>query len=138
MTSVSSAQARAGRGLVGDRYKTLNGKRQLTLIQWEHLDLIAANLALDAVDPAQLRRNLAVSGIDLLALAGRQFYVGNVLLEYTGLCQPCSAMDTIFGAGGYRAVIGYGGITTRILNDGIMRLGDKVYLANVDNRPLTH
>jgi MOSC domain-containing protein YiiM len=126
MLQPSSADAIAGIGLTGDRYNSKNGRRQVTLIQGEHLVAIASMLGRDAVAPELLRRNLVVTGINLLALKDKQFRVGNALLEYTGLCHPCSAMEATFGAGGYNAVRGHGGITARIIKSGTMTLGDAV------------
>jgi MOSC domain-containing protein YiiM len=118
--------AEAGGGLLGDRYRARNGKRAVTLLQAEHLPVIAALLGLETVSPAQLRRNLIVSGINLLALRGRRFRIGSVELEGTGPCAPCSRMEETFGPGGYNAVRGHGGITACILRSGTITLGDPV------------
>jgi MOSC domain-containing protein YiiM len=126
MLEPSSVEAIAGKGLSGDRYSSKNGKRQVTLIQGEHLVAIASIVDRDEVHPALLRRNLVVTGINLLALKDKQFRVGSALLEYTGLCHPCSAMETTFGAGGYNAVRGHGGINARILESGNIELNDEV------------
>ena len=117
-------------GLAGDRYAGSSGKRQVTLIQWEHLAVIASNLGLETLDPALLRRNIAVSGINLLALKGKQFQIGEAQLEYTGLCHPCSFMESTFGPGGYNAVRGHGGITARVISSGRIALTDSVSLIN--------
>lgn len=126
MLQLQSVEAITGRGLKGDRYKSLNGKRQVTLIQGEHLGVIASLLGRDVIAPELLRRNLVVTGINLLALKDMQFRVGNCLLEYTGLCHPCSAMEATFGPGGYNAVRGHGGITARIIEGGEIKLSDSV------------
>ena len=126
MIKLDSVDAIAGKGLTGDRYASKNGKRQVTLIQGEHLLAIASLLGRESVEPDLLRRNLVVTGINLLALKDKQFQVGSALLEYTGLCHPCSAMETNFGAGGYNAVRGHGGITARILESGEIKIGDDV------------
>ena len=126
MIKPESVEAVAGRGLLGDRYNSKNGRRQITLIQGEHLPAIASMLGRDVIAPELLRRNLVVTGINLLALKDKQFRVGSTLLEYTGLCHPCSAMEVTFGAGGYNAVRGHGGITARILESGIIAVGDAV------------
>jgi MOSC domain-containing protein YiiM len=117
----------AGKGLMGDRYASKNGKRQVTLIQGEHLLAVASLLGRKDVAPELLRRNLVVTGINLLALKDKQFRVGSALLEYTGLCHPCSAMEATFGAGGYNAIRGHGGITARIIESGEIKIGDQVY-----------
>lgn len=78
MLEVDAAQATTGIGLVGDRYKGGSGKRGITLIQAEHLPVIAALAGQAALAPAILRRNLVVAGIPLVALKGRRFRIGEV------------------------------------------------------------
>ncbi|WP_310582466.1 MOSC domain-containing protein [Deinococcus sp.] len=99
------------------------GKRQVTLIQAEHLPVIAALAGLETVAPEHLRRNVVVSGLALLALKDRRFRIGDVLLEGTGECHPCSRMEEAFGPGGYNAVRGHGGITARVLEGGLIEVG---------------
>src|SRR5690606_8739396 len=70
MTEVDAVQATAGGGLDGDRYNGGSGKRGVTLIQAEHLPVIAALAGHAQLAPAILRRNLVVSGIALVALKG--------------------------------------------------------------------
>jgi MOSC domain-containing protein YiiM len=127
VVSVDTVEARAGRGLTGDRFRGgASSKRQVTLIQAEHLPVLAQLLYVDRLDPALLRRNIVVSGINLLALNGAQFSLGGALMEGTGHCHPCSRMEETFGPGGYNAVRGHGGITARVLSNGLIRVGDPV------------
>nr|WP_101925359.1 MULTISPECIES: MOSC domain-containing protein [Luteimonas] len=126
MTVVAQARAATGGGLDGDRYAGGSGKRGLTLLQAEHLPAIAALTGHAALAPATLRRNLVVSGIPLIALKGRRFRVGDVVLEGTDPCDPCSRMESALGAGGYNAMRGMGGLCARIVEGGIVRLGDAV------------
>lgn len=127
--AVEAAHAEAGRGLMGDRYAESPGtKRQVTLIQAEHLAVIAQLTGQPAIPPEWLRRNLLVSGINLLVLKDRQFRIGAVMLEGTGLCHPCSRMETVLGPGGYNALCGHGGITARVLVSGALCVGDAVSL----------
>jgi MOSC domain-containing protein YiiM len=115
-------------GLVGDHGRP--GKRAVTLIQHEHLAVIGAFLGRPPIDPAMLRRNLTVSGINLLALKGRTVQIGTAKLEVTGPCAPCSRMEEAFGqegfSGGYSAVRGHGGVTASIVEPGVIRVGDQV------------
>ena len=126
MREVDRVQAVAGGGLVGDRYSGGSGKRGVTLIQAEHLPVIAALAGVDAVAPGLLRRNLVVAGLPLVALKGRRFRIGEVLLEGTDSCDPCSRMEAALGPGGYNAMRGHGGLCARILEGGQLRLGDVV------------
>ncbi|MHA7924355.1 MAG: MOSC domain-containing protein [Marinobacter sp.] len=127
MQSLDSVAITPGKGLEGDRFKGREtSKRQVTLIQQEHLHAIASCLQREAIAPEVFRRNIVVSGLNLLALKGKQFRIGNVVLEYTGLCHPCSKMETSLGPGGYNAMRGHGGITTRVVEAGDIALGDDV------------
>ncbi|WP_372618001.1 MOSC domain-containing protein [Falsiroseomonas sp.] len=125
MVAVEQAMLEPGSGLVGDRWRgAATGARQVTLASAEHLRALGSFLALDAVAPARLRRNLVMEGVNLLALKGQRFRLGAALLEFSGECHPCSRMEEQFGPGGYNAVRGHGGITARVLEPGSIRLGD--------------
>ena len=133
MIELERAELVAGEGLVGDRFSGRNDNpRQVTLIQYEHLAVIAACVGRKAVAPALLRRNMAISGINLLALKDKRFRLGTALLEFSGPCHPCSRMETALGAGGYNALRGHGGITARVVESGSVALGDALYVANQD------
>ena len=112
-------------GLTGDHYQS-GGKRTVSLIQHEHLAAIASLLGREAVVPEDLRRNLVVSGINLLGLRNRQFKIGDCILEGSGICAPCSRMEETLGHGGYTAMRGHGGITARVIKPGNLRFGDPV------------
>jgi MOSC domain-containing protein YiiM len=120
------ALAMTGGGLEGDRYAGRSGSRGLTLIQQEHLGILGDLLGECPVDPARLRRNLAVSGINLIALKGRRFEIGDAVLEGTGHCHPCSRMEEALGPGGYNAMRGHGGLNARVIRGGCIRVGDPV------------
>lgn len=126
--SVGSTRARAGRGLDGDRHaeRAPGSARQVTLVQAEHLPAIAALAGIDQVDPADLRRNLVVSGLNLRATRDRRLQVGEAVLEVTGPCHPCSRMEEALGPGGFQAMRGHGGVTARVLVDGEVAVGDLV------------
>ena len=126
MQAVESVEASTGGGLAGDRYAGGSGKRGITLIQAEHLAVIAALSGHEAIAAETLRRNLVVSGIPLVALKGRRFRIGDVLLEGTDDCDPCSRMEAALGPGGYNAMRGMGGLCARILEGGSLRVGDAV------------
>ncbi len=129
MLSVAEADVVTDAHVAGDRARLkAGGKRQVTLIQAEHLPAVASFLGLPgALDPARLRRNLVVRGLNLLALKGRQVQIGDeVLLDITGECHPCSRMEEELGPGGYNAMRGHGGLTAHITRGGRIRVGDAV------------
>ncbi len=115
------------KGILGDHYSGTSGKRHVTLIQSEHLPVIASYVNMDTVTPDLLRRNIMVSGLNLLALKDHKIQIGaDVILQITGACHPCSRMEQNLGPGGYNAVRGHGGLTARVLQSGTIRVGDPV------------
>jgi MOSC domain-containing protein YiiM len=126
--SIEATQAMAGIGLADDRLGKQGeaelSTRQVTLIQWEHLPVIAQLAHVDRVDPVELRRNLVISGINLLALKNAKLRVGEAVLELVGPCHPCSRMEQAIGKGGYAAMRGHGGMTARVISSGAIRVGD--------------
>ena len=136
---VPTATALVDRGIAGDRTgeraasQPGGSKRQVTLIQAEHLPLIAAWAGLNVLDPAALRRNLVISGLNLVATRSPfadqvlKVWIGNeVALVITGPCDPCSKMEAVLGPGGYNAMRGHGGMTARVVSGGVLAVGDVV------------
>jgi MOSC domain-containing protein YiiM len=131
MRALPSATLIAGHGVEGD-YTTRGrggGKRQVTLMQAEHFDVIAKLVGRERALPEELRRNLVIEGINLHALRLRTFRIGSALLRGTGYCEPCSKMERAFGVGGYNAVRGHGGILAQVLEGAVVQLGDEVDFA---------
>ncbi len=128
--SVHETEALAGIGLDGDR-RSRNAPRptstrHVTLIQAEHLPVVAALLGREAIDPALTRRNLLVRGINLRSLKGRRFQVGGAVLEGINECHPCSRMEENLGTGGFQAMRGHGGLNARVLESGTIAVGATV------------
>ena len=129
LVTMLEATLETDRHLQGDHASPKpGGKRQVTLFQHEDLAAVASYLGLsEPIDPGRMRRNLVVSGLNLLALKNRQVQIGEeVRLEITGECHPCSRMEEELGPGGYNAMRGHGGLTARILHGGVIKVGDAV------------
>ena len=130
---VEQVEVSENRGLAGDhRSQCEGGERQVTLFQAEHLPMLAALTGHDVIPPEWLRRNIVVSGINLFALRNRRFSIGDVILEGSGTCPPCSRMEKTLGPGGYNAMRGHGGITAQVISGGMIRLTDTVRLIKED------
>jgi len=128
MIELDTAVLLIGQGIEGDHYagKTVNGERQVTLIQAEHLPVIASLCGLATVYPAQLRRNLMISGINIAVLKDQRFTLGATELEGTGYCHPCSRMEENLGRGGYNAVRNHGGMTARVVTGSRIARDDRL------------
>ncbi|MEL6643544.1 MAG: MOSC domain-containing protein [Pseudomonadota bacterium] len=111
-------------GLEGDH--ATSEKRAITLIQAEHLPVIAALANRTEVSPAMLRRNIVVSNLNLLGFRNARLEVGCAVIEVTGPCPPCSRMEEVFGPGGYTAMRGHGGVYARVVTPGIVSIGAPV------------
>ena len=121
-------------GLEGDHSRP--GKRALTLIQAEHVPVIASLAGLDAVDPSELRRNLLISGLNLSALRGHRFKLGACAeVELTGPCAPCSRMEKALGFGAYTAMRGHGGWCARVISPGPVAVGMDVTPIQSETEP---
>lgn len=132
---LGSARALAGRGLEGDRYARKSGTftpaggsghgYDLTLIEAEVLDdlLLPDGRRLGY---AEARRNLVTRGIDLNALVGRRFRVGDVECLGQRLCEPCAHLERLTTKGTLRALIHRGGLRADILTDGQIGTGAQI------------
>ncbi len=137
MRLLNVAQARAGRGLDGDRYAAGAGTfspradrrpgYDLTLMAAEVLDELAA--AGHTIDFVATRRNVLTRGIDVNALVGRTFRIGDVLCQGRRLCEPCVHLEQLAGPGLLRPLIHKGGLRADILTDGEIGLGAPIRCA---------
>jgi len=133
IAAVDEVQVREKTGIEGDHHaRSGRGKRQVTLIQAEHLPAIAAFLGRKMIDPKLLRRNIVVSGLNLLALKDREFRIGSAVLKGSGPCAPCSRMEETLGPGGYAAMRGHGGITATVEQEGVVRISDEVRVLDAE------
>ena len=122
-----NAYLKQGYGIEGDRAgRKYGGRRQVTLFQAEYLSVLASLHPGKQIHYADLRRNIAVSGLNLNILVHECILIGEAVLEITGLCHPCSKMEYQLGAGAYNALRGHGGLTARVIQSGVVKLADQV------------
>ena len=123
---VAEAVAHAGRGLAGDRYHERRGTfskghsngHELTLVEAETLEELG-------IGPEAARRNVVTRGIDLNALVGRRFMVGEVECVGRRFCEPCAHLERL-SPGTLRPLVHRGGLRVDMLSDGTIRVGDAV------------
>ncbi len=133
MRSVQSAVAVAGQGLLGDRYQAGTGEWCYDRRLYDDVTLIAAE-ALDAAGAEHgvrlqggvARRNVETRGVDLLALVGRHFLIGGVVLYGNRACEPCRYLDRVTGQPAKAALAGRGGLRATVVTGGQLGVGDPV------------
>jgi hypothetical protein len=143
MQLVASAHALAGRGLDGDRYANgagtfspRSGHRpgyELTLIAAEVVEELTARDA--TLDFLSTRRNILTRGIDVNALVGREFSIGDVRCRGLRLAEPCAHLERLQGPGLLRPLIHRGGLRVDILNDGPISQGSPISTGTPGSSP---
>jgi MOSC domain-containing protein YiiM len=131
--AVESVEAIAGRGLRGDRYFEGHGTfggpgavgHQITLIEQEALDELAAQSGIELAS-ADARRNVVTRGVDLNALAGHHFLIGDVEIVGRRWCEPCAHLQRLTTPGVLRGLVHRGGLRADIVRGGTVARGDSV------------
>lgn len=140
MQSLQRALAVAGAGLQGDRYhagtgtfssrfEIVPGARALSLLDTAALRRCNERLG-RAFESADLRRNLLIDGLDLMALRGHGLRIGGVRIELVGACPPCGYLSRLLQADMRAGLYGIGGMRARIVNGGVVATGMAVVLEN--------
>jgi MOSC domain-containing protein YiiM len=129
---VERVEARAGCGLEGNRYYWADGDappgRAVTLLAAEAMDAVASEGEV-SIAPAATRRNVLTRGLDVNELVGKRFRIGDVECEGVELCEPCAHLESMTQPGAIKALVHRAGLNADILNDGEIRVGDRVALA---------
>ncbi|MFL5844212.1 MAG: MOSC domain-containing protein [Solirubrobacteraceae bacterium] len=122
---VPRARALEGLGLEGDRYFNGEGTfyedgksgQALTLIEAEALDGLRADTGI-VLDAEVAGRNLVTRGVDLNALVGKRFRIGEVECRGDRLCEPCTTLARRTELGIMRGLAHRGGLRADILRGG--------------------
>jgi MOSC domain-containing protein YiiM len=133
---VEEVEAVPGHGLLGDRHWVENGDARpgqaITLIAAEAIDGYASDTG-KPLAPGEHRRQVVTRGIDVNALVGKRFVVGEVECEGVELCEPCNHLEKLTGREGLmRNLVHRAGLNADVLNGGTIRLGDSVEAVEQD------
>lgn len=129
MQYVDNVRAIAGAGLEGDRYaagegsfnKGRKGRRQVTLIN----NIFFAGSGFTHVES---RRNIAVKGVELMWLIGRDFQIGEAIFRGVTYCDPCLRPSKLArkNESFQRAFFDCGGLVAEVIQDGLVKVKDAV------------
>lgn len=125
---VERVTAHAGKGLEGNRYYWEGGApagNALTLIAAEALEAFSEETGIP-LSAQESRRNVLTRGIDLNALVGKRFRVGEVECLGIELCEPCDHLQSLTRSGVLRGMVHRAGLNADILTDGEIAVGDRV------------
>ena len=124
---VQSVRALAGRGLEGNRYFFDDAApgTALTLIAAEAVEAMEQEHGI-SIEPRESRRNVVTRGIDVNALVGKRFRIGEVECEGVELCEPCTTLEGMTKPGVIKGLVHRGGLNADILSDGAISVGDAV------------
>ena len=120
-------RAHAGRGLEGEYHLTdaADPGAAITLIAVEALEGLRADTGIELTHEAS-RRTVLTRGVDLNALVGRRFRIGDVECEGVELCEPCNGLAKMTERGVLRGLVHRGGLRADVLSDGAIEPGAEV------------
>jgi MOSC domain-containing protein YiiM len=126
---VERVAAFARKGLAGNRYFHADGNAPpgtaVTLIAAEALEAFEAETG-TRLTAAESRRNVLVRGVDVNALVGKRFRVGNVECEGVELCEPCADLEAMTYPGVIKGMVHRAGLNANLVTDGEIAVGDVV------------
>ena len=134
MEPTPEVHAIPGKGLVGDRYFSGGGTFsphpqlpdfEITFIELEKIEAFARDSGL-AFTASHTRRNIVTEGVDLNALAGKEFLVGDVRIRGIRLCEPCNHLARASFPEILQGLVHKGGLRAQILSEGVIHVGDRI------------
>ncbi len=101
-------------------------RRQVTLIGREQIEEHATALRLQSISPGAVRSNIETSGVNLIALVGREVEVGEAVLLFYASREPCAKMDAV--CQGLRELMKNNrqGVVAEVVRSGKVRVGDAI------------
>ena len=135
MQQTQEVRAIPGKGLVGDRYFSGVGTfskhpqkpdYEITFMEGEKIEAFTRDTGL-AFTSAHARRNIVTEGVDLNALAGKEFLVGDVRIRGIRLCEPCNHLARASFPETLKGLVNKGGLRAQILSEGVIHIGDCIW-----------
>jgi MOSC domain-containing protein YiiM len=126
MVRIDEAVLEAGAGIVGDRYAGLGiPGTHITFIAAEGIEAMVARTRIPLA-PAETRRNVVTRGVDVNALVGRRFRVGDAICLGVKSCTPCDHLESATRPGVRAGLSGQGGLRADVLVGAVIRPGDAI------------
>lgn len=130
LEQVERVQVVAGDGIVGDRnFKKRKWPGQnITFVSLEAIEQFNRDYH-QSIDVSATRRNVITSGVDLNALVGKSFSIGEVVFMGVELCEPCKSLgdalmnDGISSVEVVKAFLHSGGLRADVCSDGELSVG---------------
>jgi MOSC domain-containing protein YiiM len=127
--AVDRVEAVSGGGLVGNRYFFADGDAPpgvaITLIAAEALEAFEQETGI-SLTAAESRRNVLTRGVDVNALVGKRFRVGDVECVGIELCEPCTSLEAMTKPGVLKGMVHRAGLNADVVSDGEIAVGDVV------------
>lgn len=131
MEVIAEGEIFPGEGVRGDfrgALKPGRNRREVTVMRREDWDAATRDAGCNGLEWWNRRANLLVDGVDFPRTEGAMIHLGrDAVLEVTGETEPCFRMDEIV-PGLLAALVPdrRGGVTTRVVAGGPIRVGDVV------------
>lgn len=136
LVALDQAKLVPGRGIEGDHHHARpNGDpaSEVTLIEAETVEAFNGDTGLQ-IEAAETRRNIVTEGVDLNALVGKRFAIGDALLEGIEPCDPCGNLGRRLATGSVsapsivRGLANRGGLRARVVESGTLAPGTEIRL----------
>ena len=125
---VNQAFLEKNKGIVNDRYYNnfKHSMEQVTLIDKEEIDLFNYNIKKN-IDYKDFRRNIIVSGLNLIKCINKTILINDVKLKIHEICQPCKYLqDKLKTPGLVKLLVNKSGVRAEIITSGFIKVNDRV------------
>jgi hypothetical protein len=134
LQSVEAIEVVEGKGIMNEpryfarlsRRTDEPSRRQVSLIEREQIAEHAVTLGLQTIAPGAVRANIETTGMNLVAMIGRELEIGEAVLFLYEARDPCSQMDAI--CQGLRELMmdQRQGVMAEVRRGGKIRAGDAI------------